>query len=89
MIACDNVYTMAAKSKRSVQEIKSIISICREQGVELLKFDDFEIRFGDLPPKEQPVTISKQEKDDNMEDALGDLVLTDPLAYEEALNREV
>jgi len=77
---------MAAKSKRTVSEIKSIIGICREQGVEFLKFDDFEIRFGDLPQKHIEVSLSKEEKDDNMEDALQDLILTDPVAYEEALN---
>jgi hypothetical protein len=86
MIACANVYTMAVKSKRTVSEIKSIISICREQGVDFLKFDDFEIRFGDLPQKHIEVSIPKEEKDDNMEDALQDLILTDPVAYEEALN---
>jgi hypothetical protein len=75
--------------KRTAKEFESIIKICKQHGVEYFRAEDIELRFRaeeNVVTQVPMTTISKDEKDDIMDEALQDLILTDPLAYEEALN---
>lgn len=71
----------------SIVYIGSVIGLCKQNGIKYFKTGDLELHFSDKDaPLENPVIKDRQEVSDNANDDLADLLLSDPLAYEEAMN---
>lgn len=66
-----------------------LVALCKQNGVKYFKTSDIELHFNDkTEPLSQPVQVEEKDKSEAREQVLGDLLLENPLAYEEALNRE-
>lgn len=75
--------------KLPVTYIVSIADYCKQAGIKYFKTADLELQFEDkAAPLSNPVSVEKEDKDASREQLLGDLLLENPLAYEEALSRE-
>jgi hypothetical protein len=75
--------------KLSPLYIKTVVELCQAKGIKYFKSLDLELQFEDKAmPLANPVSVEKEDKDASRDQLLGDLLLENPLAYEEALSRE-
>ena len=69
--------------------LANTIELCKQNGIKYFKSPELELHFNDkTEPLANPVSVEKADKEERKEQLLGDLLLENPLAYEEALNRE-
>lgn len=73
----------------SVTYFADVVEICKVNNIKYFKSPELELHFNDkTEPLANPVSVDKADKEAQKEQLLGDLLLENPLAYEEALNRE-
>lgn len=72
-----------------VTYFSDVVLLCKQNNIKYFKSAELELHFGeDIKLPETPVATEKADKENFKEQVLGDLLLENPLAYEEALNRE-
>lgn len=69
--------------------VVSVVEMCKANKIKYFKSPELELHFND-DIEQPPVSMAteKADKEAYKEQVLGDLLLENPLAYEEALNRE-
>lgn len=98
MIAYDSVYSDMAKKTtvkpknlkdvESIEYIERVINLCKDAGLGSFKSPSLELHFRDeVPTRQNNIVVGHEELQEKANDELADLLLEDPVAYEEAMTR--